>query len=547
MAEGGARNSPVPHDSRGDAEDGYNGPRDRSGTGGDERARLVKQDGGGERAVRYTDGVARPDSEVAIEEHTDKPEWKAPDGGWGYVVMMSAFLVCFIVDGMTYTFGILLGDLEEAFQRPKSQITLAGSIQVGAYLMIAHRYNQISPKIRQSYRHNYATGPVASAVTNAYGCRKVMIAGSLISSCAYITSCWAPNVTVLIIVYGLVAGIGFGLLYLPSIVAVSMYFDRKRTLATCIALCGSGIGTIVMAPVTELLLSEFNWRWTIFNQAGVLLNGLVCAAMVRPLYFDDGAEEDEEEEEAKQRCSSVGTTQEFEIIEIKEIGRVESAQNDRNAEESNNKPGTRESTESHPRRRRSSSAARRASTDDGHWLVIGRRNRRQSAAGRMSGQSRGGMTIWEAIPGISLTNYDEKWTVVLLEIQRLKEEAEKRDQRRRGASGAVKFPSTPTLHELTASTDNTAATSSAREVRDDRFIQSEPLPRGRAHTIADTHKMSRRRSRWDSNLAHRAPLGLSFVSLADLQLSQSLKEARAQVVRYCLPLTSETVLVKKNN
>ena len=37
-------------------------------------------------------------------------------------------------------------------------------------------------------------------------------------------------------------GIGFGMMYLPSIVVVGFYFDKKRALATGIAVCGSGIG-----------------------------------------------------------------------------------------------------------------------------------------------------------------------------------------------------------------------------------------------------------------------------------------------------------------
>lgn len=38
----------------------------------------------------------------------------------------------------------------------------------------------------------------------------------------------------------LFAGVGFGLMYLPSIVIVNFYFLRRRALATGIAVCGSG-------------------------------------------------------------------------------------------------------------------------------------------------------------------------------------------------------------------------------------------------------------------------------------------------------------------
>ena len=35
-------------------------------------------------------------------------------------------------------------------------------------------------------------------------------------------------------------GFGFGLIYLPAIVSVSMYFEKRRAFATGIAVCGSG-------------------------------------------------------------------------------------------------------------------------------------------------------------------------------------------------------------------------------------------------------------------------------------------------------------------
>ena len=50
------------------------------------------------------------------------------------------------------------------------------------------------------------------------------------------------------------AGFGLGMVYLPSIVSVGYYFEKKRALATGIAVCGSGIGTFIFAPLSEYLL-----------------------------------------------------------------------------------------------------------------------------------------------------------------------------------------------------------------------------------------------------------------------------------------------------
>ncbi|KAH9504477.1 hypothetical protein Btru_062878 [Bulinus truncatus] len=185
-----------------------------------------------------------------------------PDGGYGWVIVIAGLIISFIVDGVTYTFGIFLGSFEEAFQEPKSVIALASSLQVGVYLMV---------------------GPIVSILTNRFGCRRIIIIGSLIASAAFIGSAFSQNVTTLIVVYGFIGGFGFGMMYLPSVVAVSLYFESKRALATGICVCGSGIGTFVLAPVSELLLNEYNWSWALLILGAIILNGVVFGGLVRPL------------------------------------------------------------------------------------------------------------------------------------------------------------------------------------------------------------------------------------------------------------------------
>ena len=41
------------------------------------------------------------------------------------------------------------------------------------------------------------------------------------------------------------------MIYLPSIISVSYYFEKRRALATGIAVCGAGVGCFVFAPAGE--------------------------------------------------------------------------------------------------------------------------------------------------------------------------------------------------------------------------------------------------------------------------------------------------------
>jgi len=71
--------------------------------------------------------------------------------------------------------------------------------------------------------------------------------------------------------------------YLPAIVAVSFYFEKRRSLATGIAVCGSGIGTFAFAPLTNALLHEYSWKGTVLILSAILLNCILCGMVFRPL------------------------------------------------------------------------------------------------------------------------------------------------------------------------------------------------------------------------------------------------------------------------
>ncbi|KAJ8316294.1 hypothetical protein KUTeg_006308 [Tegillarca granosa] len=153
-----------------------------------------------------------------------------PDGGWGWVIVAASLVCNIIVDGI-----------------------------------------------------GYAYGPIVSGLTNKFGCRPVTIAGSIVASLGFFIGSYADSVNILLVTYGVMGGFGFGLIYLPSIVSVGYYFEKKRALATGIAVCGSGIGTFMFSPVNNLLLRDFDWKYLLVIHAGLILNACVCGMLMRPL------------------------------------------------------------------------------------------------------------------------------------------------------------------------------------------------------------------------------------------------------------------------
>lgn len=58
---------------------------------------------------------------------------------------------------------------------------------------------------------------------------------------------------------------------MPSVIIVGYYFEKWRPLATGIALCGSGVGCFIMAPISKYLIDNFGWRNALLAQAGKTL------------------------------------------------------------------------------------------------------------------------------------------------------------------------------------------------------------------------------------------------------------------------------------
>lgn len=212
-------------------------------------------------AKAKTETRAEDSGKEGSEKQAD-PRPYYPDGGWGWMVVFGSFMIHVIADGIAYSFGVYVEELKSHFDCSSAEIGMLGSLMIGI---------------------TWGTGPIASIFTNKYGCRAVTIAGTLVAAVGFLLSIAAPNIIFMYISFGVIAGFGLGLAYLPAIIAVSFYFEKRRSLATGLAVCGSGFGTFLFAPLTNLLLEEYAWKGTVLIETGLLLNCILCGAVFRPL------------------------------------------------------------------------------------------------------------------------------------------------------------------------------------------------------------------------------------------------------------------------
>ncbi|XP_044097733.1 monocarboxylate transporter 14 isoform X2 [Neovison vison] len=81
----------------------------------------------------------------------------------------------------------------------------------------------------------------------------------------------------------LIVGFGSGMAYLPAVVMVGRYFQKRRALAQGLSTTGTGFGTFLMTVLLKYLCAEYGWRNAMFIQGAVSLNLCVCGALMRPL------------------------------------------------------------------------------------------------------------------------------------------------------------------------------------------------------------------------------------------------------------------------
>uniref|UniRef100_A0A158PCL8 MFS domain-containing protein n=1 Tax=Angiostrongylus cantonensis TaxID=6313 RepID=A0A158PCL8_ANGCA len=207
-----------------------------------------------------------------------------PDGGYGWMIVLAAFFSNLVVDGVCTCFTEFKSSYSQHFHASDAATALIGSLLIGVYLLV---------------------GPFVGGLVNKYGARKVVISGAFISGSAFLISVASPNIYTFMFIYGVLGGVGFGMIYLPAIVVVGYYFESKRAIATGIAVAGSGVGTMVMPFLTEFSISIFlshttaylsavGWKYSVWIMAMMVLLCALFAILYRPLEAPCFTQKDQE-------------------------------------------------------------------------------------------------------------------------------------------------------------------------------------------------------------------------------------------------------------
>ncbi|XP_046748817.1 uncharacterized protein LOC124412739 [Diprion similis] len=201
------------------------------------------------------------------EKHDDDDKKKqepfiAPDGGWGWIVVLGAGFANFCIFPVLQSFGIIFRDKFEDLGITSAQTTT-----------IINTNSAVTACI------GLANGPLF----RRFSYRQVSLAGALICAICVTTLSTMKTFTGILIFFSILFGAGTGISSSANSLALNTYFKKKRRIATGLSWTCTGLGPIIMPQIITPLLPIFGVAGTVLIFGGFAFNAVPCALLLQPV------------------------------------------------------------------------------------------------------------------------------------------------------------------------------------------------------------------------------------------------------------------------
>lgn len=174
------------------------------------------------------------------------------ESGWfyGYYIVIIAVIVMILTYGVRTSFGVFFKPIEADLGWSRALISGAVTFSVivqGVWGIYMGRLN------------------------DQFGSRWVITLCSFFLGLGLLLMSLTHYSWQLYLFYGLIVGLGMGGVYVATLSTITRWFVKKRGLMTGIVMAGIGVGTITFAPVSNWLISLYDWRMSNIIIGGVVL------------------------------------------------------------------------------------------------------------------------------------------------------------------------------------------------------------------------------------------------------------------------------------
>lgn len=176
----------------------------------------------------------------------------AEKGRWLFIPLGLTVLLCL---GTVYSWSIFRKPLEKLLTIGATQSLLPFTVLLVVFAILM---------------------PITGFYIDRFGARNLTAVGGVITGLGYILSSFDGNITTLTFTYGVIAGIGVGIVYGVPLAVVAKWFPDKKGLAVGLTVVGFGLSPLITAPLAKSLIDSNGVRQT-FLTLGIAFTIIILA------------------------------------------------------------------------------------------------------------------------------------------------------------------------------------------------------------------------------------------------------------------------------
>uniref|UniRef100_A0A8C1M3M6 Zgc:114041 n=1 Tax=Cyprinus carpio TaxID=7962 RepID=A0A8C1M3M6_CYPCA len=185
-----------------------------------------------------------------------------PDGGYGWVVVTSAFFIMGLTAAVFKNFGLFFLEIQSHYDVLTSTTSWVTSTTIAVFHLGA---------------------PLASALSMHLSQRAVIMVGGLLAASGMIIASLGLSLPWMYLSMGVLQGLGISFSWIPANSMVSHYFKRWRPIAYAIASSGECVFAMGFSPSFQWLIDSYSWQGSLLIIGGLQLNLCVCGALMKSL------------------------------------------------------------------------------------------------------------------------------------------------------------------------------------------------------------------------------------------------------------------------
>lgn len=185
----------------------------------------------------------------------------APRVHYSWVIVAASFMFTSMAFGVIYSYGVFFKPLAQDMGWNRASTS-------GVYSL-----NAVT-------RGVFAT--FSGWATDKWGPRLTIVGGTVLIAIGLMMSSQMKSIWQFYVLYGLVVGIGMSVSISPLQATTARWFASRRGMALGIVSSGVGLGPMILAPVSERLITGSGWRLAYVSLGGAaLVLGLSSALFLR--------------------------------------------------------------------------------------------------------------------------------------------------------------------------------------------------------------------------------------------------------------------------